>query len=511
MKTAISPWTAVVTAGVTLGLSVMDVQPINAQTLPTFNFSTTSTIDTYLDSSNATFANQNFGTGPALLIGQTTRNPNGTISNTIPQTGQQIPLLKFGNLPTLAPGQVAIVTSASLVLQGLHEQINVTSLVGNPIRGVWGETTATFNNTNSLIDTETQLFAASNPAIRRRTQGTTTYSGAGLTQLVQSWVNGSPNNGLALKALNTVFAGGDRSDAFASRENTQFPTPKLNLTYNIVGDLGWEFDGRVGGGSNPSTGVHDFRRDWETACTVSESQNPLTPPGPDHWFWRGNQNVPFELTWNRTTNNLSVIFGGDTNPNTPDLPDETANFPGKHTLNCNFSEPAIAQDFLRGFEISAFSQTDQDDTSCKTAAGSETFLRLTQIGTRQNNMLSFQNINVTSTAIAPSTNFGFTTRGSEVIFFSNSLARPIEVVRGTARMNWPSNCNAYLSNGKSRLQFKIQGLGRLQNPPTLAAFAAAAAPSSPSVPEPSVVLGLLAVGTLGIGATLKSKRNDDEN
>ncbi|MEA5511711.1 DNRLRE domain-containing protein [Crocosphaera sp. UHCC 0190] len=465
------------TTSASLGLTILPLKPAQAVSV-----SYAATADTYIDSNNP---NTNYGSRPFLNVGEVLQAPM-----------EQNILLRFDNLVPTAPGQYAINVKATLTLQAIHNQIDVALAGGFAVRNSianptptylepiipWQDTTpsVTYNNSNDWIDTETQLFAG---PITRLNNGLTTFQGDGLNNLVQQWLNGNLNNGLAIEALITNAPGSTGNfDAFASRNQSTRPVPTLNITYDLVQVMPFQVEIRAGG-----SGLSD----WEVALQDPGSNIPLTGTQIDNLVWQNGVDKEWELIWDRVNNDLTFTIGGITK---------------KYT---EYSEPM--DDFLRGLRILTKSETDETNSgSCIVAPGTGIDFQVNQYRQQGSSQYSTLSTPWSNSATSPDPNtfdFLFDRRLNDGNFALNNLLRPIEAFKGTVAMSWDDeNCNPQEAKARSRTEVIIQGLGRLRT-----TSATLPANDAQSIPEPTSVIGLLGLGMFGVRRLRQKKSHDDSS
>ncbi|MEA5533569.1 PEP-CTERM sorting domain-containing protein [Crocosphaera sp. XPORK-15E] len=466
MKNFLSSSIIMATASASLGLTILPLKPAQAVTV-----SYAATADTFIDSNNP---NTSYGTSSSLVLGEVLQAPM-----------EQNILLRFDNLIPTAPGQYAINVKATLTMQAIHNQIDVALAGGFAVRNSipnptptylqpiipWQDTTSpTYNMANDWIDTETPLFTG---PITRLNNGLTTFQGDGLNNLVQQWLNGNINNGLAIEALITRIPGTlGNFDEFASRNQLTRTVPTLNITYDLVQVMPFQVEIRTGGG-----GQGKPPGDWEVALQTPGSNTPLPGTQISNLVWQNGVNKNWELVWDRVNNDLTFTIGGITK---------------KYT---EFSEPL--DDFLRGLRVLIKSETDETDSRCIVAPGTGINFQVNQY--RQQNSANFTTLSTpwTASAISPDPNtfdFLLDRRLNDRNFALNNLLRPIEAFKGTVGLSWEDeNCNPQLANGRSRTEVIIQGLGRLRS-----TSATLPTNDAQSIPEPTSAIGLLGLGILGL-------------
>ncbi|MDJ0601784.1 MAG: PEP-CTERM sorting domain-containing protein [Crocosphaera sp.] len=383
-------------------------------------------------------------------------------------------------------------------------------------------------------------------------EGVNRYSGVGfnrlITNILNSNLNGNPNDdrnllSVALKAnnsLNFPDFGFFPVDSFWSQNQDDINLrPRLELNfdvwdeaYRIEGGPNFAFFGRAGGDSNVND--NNSNGDWEVSLGTKSIENGrnrdnfMDQRDPDRQLtWESGIDVPFELTCNTQTNLVTLTLDNDSSQSTS----FTAN-------NC--------QD-IDGLKI--FAQARQTN---KVGANTNSRIRVNQVreigGTIQN-----------VSGLSALARAGGTQFVEDNFYFLDSVANGglgftngIDLMRGTIRMAWPSGTsNPQAENTRSHIQTQLIPLKRIDDPTgsntpqSIPIFSESEPVSEPActysvpdpvwsamtaddsnfvvddsicssnqvtannqtVPEPTSILGLLLLGSTGIGVRLlKSKK-----
>ncbi|MGR9105799.1 MAG: DNRLRE domain-containing protein, partial [Gammaproteobacteria bacterium] len=160
--------------------------------------------DTYVASGSAA-ANQ--GAGPAILADGDDGPDDELIS-----------LLKW-DVSSIPSGST--VTGASITLQVFNRSNDVYNL--SAMLAAWSQSSATWNNTQPPANTGVQIGSF----LPTSTGSYTIPLNANGLALVQSWVDGEPNNGITIRSGGTLNGVGMRSSEYG----TQPRRPKLTITF----------------------------------------------------------------------------------------------------------------------------------------------------------------------------------------------------------------------------------------------------------------------------------------
>lgn len=197
--------------------------------------------------------------------------------------------------------------------------------------------------------------------------------------------------------------------------------------------------------------------DWEFGVTTDDNINGAVQQA--DWNWVNGQAVPWDLLWNAAENKLTFTIGGHV-----------------LVLDQDGTPPGI----FNGFYLWTTSRTDS-----RVDAGTQMYLQVNTV-----NGHTVEGSLVNSTATAP------VGGGQEIskFFFASDVA--ITTITGFARMSWPEGArNPQQSGARDRVAFKIEG------------FYTGITEEPPSVPEPASLLGLFAVGSLGVMGRKALKTN----
>ena len=219
-------------------------------------------------------------------------------------------------------------------------------------------------------------------------------------------------------------------------------------------DLGWVVEGKGGGNT------------WEIAL---EDANYNVKTDRD-WTWENGDDVPWQLDWNETANEVTFKLGAGT--------------PSERTLS--FTSSPAGPSKWNGFSLWTRATTKAN----KVDPGTNVLLEVLEI--RESGEAAYSTVtDVSSSATSPASGTNITKN-----FFTTGSDN-IDSMRGIVNLSW-TGVNPQQRNASSRVGFKIKGFDPLDPPEPPSQLVQ-------SLPEPGSIFSLLALGTLGAFSGLKNK------